>query len=224
MTKASGALERRLGKFELANHGTLFLDEVAELSPKAQVSLLRAIQQKEIVRVGGRKNISVDIRIITATNRCLKELVSKGEFRADLFYRLNTITLYIPPLRERIRDIEALVNHFLKKIRQTFGCKATSISKDFLRRLKQHSWPGNVRELQQIIAEAAIMEDGDILMGYSFHPDSEMPHSAGDGMDNKKFNLRETLIRTNGNKAQFAKILGVSRKTLYQWIKKYGLN
>lgn len=220
----TGALERRLGKFELANHGTLFLDEVAELSPKAQVSLLRAIQQKEIVRVGGRKNISVDIRIITATNRCLKELVSKGEFRADLFYRLNTITLYIPPLRERIRDIEALVNHFLKKIRQTFGCKATSISKDFLRRLKQHSWPGNVRELQQIIAEAAIMEDGDILMGHSFHPDSEMPHSAGDGMDNKKFNLRETLIRTNGNKAQCAKILGVSRKTLYQWIKKYGLN
>ena len=93
-----------------------------------------------------------------------------------------------------------------------------------MRRLKQHSWPGNVRELQQIIAEAAIMEDGDILMCYSFHPDSEMPHSAGDGMDNKKFNLRETLIRTNGNKAQCAKILGVSRKTLYQWIKKYGLN
>ena len=219
----TGALERRLGKFELANHGTLFLDEVAELSPKAQVSLLRAIQQKEIVRVGGRKNISVDIRIITATNRCLKELVSQGTFRADLFYRLNTITLYIPPLRERVRDIEALVNHFLKKCRQTLGCTATSISKDFLHRLKQHSWPGNVRELQQIIAEAAIMEDGDILMGYTFCPDSRSSLPNGDETDDAALKLRETLARTNGNKAQCARLLGVSRKKLYQWIRKYGL-
>ncbi len=219
----TGALERRLGKFELANHGTLFLDEVGELSPKAQVSLLRAIQQKEIVRVGGRKNISVDIRIIAATNRCLKDLVSKGEFRADLFYRLNTITLYIPPLRERIKDIEALVNHFLKECRRSLGCTATSISTDFLRRLKQHSWPGNVRELQHIIAESAIMEDGDILMGYRFSPDSKTdisPKSKNDGME---LRLREVLLRTNGNKAQSAKILGISRKTLYQWIKKYNL-
>lgn len=219
----TGALERRLGKFELANHGTLFLDEVAELSPKAQVSLLRAIQQKEIVRVGGRKNISVDIRIITATNRCLKDLVGRGEFRADLFYRLNTITLHIPPLRERIQDIEALVNHFLKECRQTLGSTATSISKDFLRRLKQHSWPGNVRELQHSITEAAIMEDGDILMGYSFSPDLEARCAGRSGMDDTELKLRETLTRANGNKAQSARILGVSRKTLYQWIKKYGL-
>lgn len=219
----TGALERRLGKFELANHGTLFLDEVGELSPKAQVSLLRAIQQKEIVRVGGRKNIFVDIRIIAATNKCLKDLVSRGEFRADLFYRLNTITLYIPPLRERIKDIEALVNHFLKECRRSFGCTATHISNDFLRRLKQHSWPGNVRELQHIIAEAAIMEDGDILMGYNFSPDIKTdipPKIRDDGME---LRIRKTLLRTNGNKAQSAKILGVSRKTLYQWIKKYNI-
>lgn len=176
----TGALERRLGKFELANHGTLFLDEVAELSPKAQVCLLRAIQQKEIVRVGGRKNIPVDIRLITATNRRLKDLVRKGEFRADLFYRLNTISLYIPPLRERVSDIEALARHFLKDCQKHFGCAAQSISKDFLRRLARHSWPGNVRELQHVLVEAAIMEDGEVLMGYNFVPE---PPGTPEGAD-----------------------------------------
>ena len=223
----TGALERRLGKFELANHGTLFLDEVAELSPKAQVSLLRAIQQKEIVRVGGKKNIPVDIRIVAATNRRLKDLVRQGEFRADLFYRLNTINLYIPPLRERISDIEALITHFLKECRRVFGCSATGVSKDFLRRLKLHSWPGNVRELQHVLAEASLMEDGETLMGYSFQPEPQaFPVAVRDGSREAREDerhLREALARTGGNKARAARLLGISRKTLYQRLEKYGI-
>jgi len=222
----TGASERRLGKFELANGGTLFLDEVAELSPKAQVCLLRALQQKEIVRLGGRKNISVDVRIITASNRSLEELVTRGLFREDLFYRLRTTFIRIPPLRSRMEDMEILSRHFLEKIRREFGCRAHKLSRNFLRRLKRHSWPGNVRELQHVLLEAAIMEDGEELAGNSFIPDgrrSELPEireevKAPDRTERFR-EAEEALRRCGGNKTRAAHLLGVSRKTLYTWLK-----
>lgn len=160
-------------------------------------------------------------------HRRLKDLVRQGEFRADLFYRLNTINLYIPPLRERISDIEALITHFLKECRRVFGCSATGVSKDFLRRLKLHSWPGNVRELQHVLAEASIMEDGETLMGYSFQPEPQaFPVAVRDGSREAREDerhLREALARTGGNKARAARLLGISRKTLYQRLEKYGI-
>ena len=222
----TGASERRLGKFELANGGTLFLDEVAELSPKAQVCLLRALQQREIVRLGGRKNISVDVRIITASNRSLEELVTKGLFREDLFYRLRTAIIRIPPLRSRMEDIEVLSRYFLERIGREFGCRAHKLSRNFLRRLKRHSWPGNVRELQHVLLEAAIMEDGEELMGHSFLPDGNVSEPL-EPLEKVKDQVRtdrdrnseEALQRCGGNKTRAAHLLGVSRKTLYSWLK-----
>lgn len=222
----TGASERRLGKFELANGGTLFLDEVAELSPKAQVCLLRALQQKEIVRLGGRKNISVDVRIITASNRSLEDLVSRGLFREDLFYRLRTAFIRIPPLRNRMEDLEVLSQYFLEKIGREFGCQAHRLSRNFLRRLKRHSWPGNVRELQHVLLEAAIMEDGEELTGNTFIPDGRLSEVLSVRKDvsntagTERFREAEEAVRRcGGNKTRAAHLLGVSRKTLYAWLK-----
>ena len=222
----TGASERRLGKFELAHGGTLFLDEVAELSPKAQVCLLRALQQKEIVRLGGRKNISVDVRIVTATNRSLESMVKEGLFREDLFYRLRTALIRIPPLRSRMEDMEVLSRYFLERIRREYGCTARKLSRNFLRRLKRHSWPGNVRELQHVLLEAAIMEDGEELVGHSFLPDGKLtepihgPEMEGETDRAERMrSAEEALRRCDGNKSRAARLLGVSRKTLYAWLK-----
>ena len=222
----TGASERRLGKFELAHGGTLFLDEVAELSPKAQVCLLRALQQKEIVRLGGRKNISVDVRIVTATNRNLEGMVKEGLFREDLFYRLRTTLIRIPPLRSRMEDLEVLSRYFLERIRRDYGCAAQKLSRNFLRRMKSHSWPGNVRELQHVLLEAAIMEDGVELSGHSFLPDGKLtegapgPEAEGEpGRKERAQSAEEALRRCGGNKSRAARLLGVSRKTFYAWLK-----
>ena len=214
----TGATERRLGKFELANHGTLFLDEVAELSPKAQVCLLRALQQREIVRVGGRKTIPVDVRILTATNRSLRDLVAQGTFRADLFFRLSTTSLHVPPLRERLQDIDVLARHFLAHCRQELGCPATDLSKAFLSRLKHYNWPGNVRELAHIITEAAIMEDGPLLAGYTFAPETNAEASVPDPEQALLLRINNALREAGGNKSRAASLLGISRKTLYKWL------
>ena len=223
----TGASERRFGKFELAHGGTLFLDEVGELSPKAQVCLLRALQQKEIVRLGGRKTISVDVRIITATNRNLAAMVEEGTFREDLFYRLRTTTIRIPPLRRRMEDIEVLSLYFLEQIRREYDCPAQRLSRNFLRRLKLHSWPGNVRELQHVLLEAAIMEDGPELSGHTFIPDGKLeericeessPVFSADRAGQAQ--RAEMAVRQcGGNKTRAARLLGVSRKTLYAWLR-----
>ena len=220
----TGASERRLGKFELAHGGTLFLDEVAELSPKAQVCLLRVLQQKEIVRLGGRKTISVDVRIITATNRSLEDMVRKGLFREDLFYRLRTAHIRIPPLRNRMEDLEVLSRYFLEQIRREYGCAAQTLSRNFFRRLNRHSWPGNVRELQHVLLEAAIMEDCAELTGKSFFPDGKLMEltqetSGGVELADHTRRAEEALLRSGGNKSRAARLLGISRKTLYAWLK-----
>ena len=226
----TGAVNRRLGKFELADQGTLFLDEVAELSPKAQVSLLRVLQQKEIIRVGGEKAIPVNPRIITATHQDLKSLVEQSRFRTDLYFRLNMITLKVPPLRQHIHDLPTLVSAFLNDLGLKFDRKIIGVSQDFMSRLKKHNWPGNVRELKHVLTRVILMEDGPILHGNDFLPDSRgvtiIPGKIGIDMENSEGEanfLKNVLQSAGGNKSKAAIALGISRKTLYVRLKKANL-
>jgi sigma-54 specific flagellar transcriptional regulator A len=156
----TGAMQRRKGRFEMAHSGSLFLDEIGDISPKTQVSLLRVLQEQTFERVGGVTPINVDVRLICATNRDLAALVSEGSFREDLYYRLKGITLQMPPLRERPEDIELLAQHFLDRDARSTHCATKTLSKDALDVLLDHAWPGNVRELENVIRSVAIMVDG----------------------------------------------------------------
>lgn len=214
----TGAERRRLGKFELANGGTLFLDEVGDLSPHGQVALLRAIQQREITRVGGERPIEVDCRILCATNQPLAELVQRGRFRADLYYRLNQLTIRVPPLRDRLDDLPLLVTPILAALRVQIGREFTGLSPGFLGRLLRHRWPGNIRELQHVIYQAAFQEDGPVLEGREFLPEDmdALPLAVP---SNRRERALAAVARSRGNKAAAAAALGVSRKTLYQWLR-----
>jgi two-component system response regulator HydG len=214
----TGADRRRIGKFELANRGTLLLDEIADLSPAAQVALLRVLQQREVVRVGGDNPIPLNVRVIAATNQPLAGLVSEGKFRADLYYRLSTVTLDVPPLRDRTDDIPVLVSAFLHRTAAELGIPALSIDERFERKLLRHSWPGNIRELMQVISRAAILEDGPVLRGVHFHPDGGSGGDVSPVASARRIGIREiqkALERANGNKSVAAAELGISRKTLY---------
>jgi len=157
------AVASRKGRFELANEGTLFLDEVGELPANIQVKLLRVLQDQEIIRVGGSKPIKVNVRIVAATNRNLMQMVQKGDFREDLFYRLNVFPMEMPPLRERIEDITLLAQHFLTQAARKFGKPLKQISKKGVKQLESYSWPGNIRELQNLIERSTILAEGHIL-------------------------------------------------------------
>jgi formate hydrogenlyase transcriptional activator len=157
----TGAIQRQLGRFELAHGGTIFLDEVGDLSPDMQVALLRVLQEREFERVGGRERIQVDVRVIAATNRDLTAAVVDGTFREDLFYRLNVFPVEMPPLRERTEDIPLLVQYFIGRYARKAGKKFRKISKGALDRLRSYPWPGNVRELQNVIERAVIFSDTD---------------------------------------------------------------
>ncbi|MEW6265423.1 MAG: phosphoenolpyruvate hydrolase family protein [Thermodesulfobacteriota bacterium] len=228
----TGAISRRLGKFELADRGTLFLDEVSELSPKAQVSLLRVLQQKEISRVGGEKAIAVDFRIITATHQNLKALVDQGRFRADLYFRLAMITLKIPPLRQRLLDIPALINSFLAELNLQFNREVIGLTQEFIRRLMKHAWPGNVRELKHVLTRVILLEDGPILQGEDFVPETDIKLTQVGASDPRAYAppggieedtlLAAALQATGGNKLKAARLLGISRKTLYSRLKRTG--
>lgn len=159
----TGALKRKLGKFELANHGTIFLDEIGELDKNMQVKLLRALQQKEFDRVGGETTIRVDVRIIAATNRPLEEMVREGTLRDDLYYRLNVIPLFLPPLRERVEDIPLLTEHFISKLSAEIGKNVKGITHLALDVLMAYRWPGNVRELENVIERVITLMEGDYI-------------------------------------------------------------
>ena len=159
----TGATDRRLGKFELANEGTLFLDEIGEMPLESQVKLLRAIQEREIERIGGRNTIKVNVRIIAATNRDLEREMIEGRFRTDLFYRLNIFPIYIPPLRDRLQDIPALTNYFTNWFSKKAGKKINAFSKRALQELSKYSWPGNVRELEHLIERSVLLSTGDTI-------------------------------------------------------------
>jgi len=167
----TGADGRKIGKFQYADGGTLFLDEIGDISPALQVKLLRALQEQRFTPVGSNREVEVNVRIIAATNRGLEEMIRKGEFREDLFYRLNVLPIFLPPLRERKDDIAALLNHFLEKFNVTYGNKIKLISEEALELLMKYNWPGNIRELENVMEHAFVIESSDRITAASL-PDS----------------------------------------------------
>jgi DNA-binding NtrC family response regulator len=230
----TGALQRRVGRFELADRGTIFLDEIGDLPIEAQASLLRVLQERELERVGGNQAIRVDTRVIAATNRDLTASVANGSFRGDLFYRLDVFPLRVPPLRERQEDIPLLVEHFLHTQAIRSGHTIRGVDPRTMRRLQQYSWPGNVRELQNIIERWAIISDSEDSVPESWLP-AEPPLRAADGQSSHRrpLNLRnyiesvereiidQTLSAVSGNQSEAAFRLGVSRGSLIRRLKKY---
>lgn len=217
----------RAGKFEAANSGTLFLDEIGNLHYTLQAKLLNALQSRTVVRVGGNKPLAVDIRLISATNKDLKDSVRKGEFREDLLYRINTIQIEIPPLRERKEDISGLAEFFLHTYGNKYGKQRLCLSVDALDKLMNYYWPGNVRELQHTIEKAVILADDNIIRAADFYLDkssSAEQLSANLTLDEaEKILVENALKRNEGNLSAAANELGVSRPTLYNKIKKYNL-
>lgn len=221
----TGAMETRAGFFQTAEGGTIFLDEVSETSLIMQVKLLRVLQEKEIIMVGARQPQQVDIRIIAATNKDLLSLVNKAEFREDLYYRLNVLTIDIPPLREREEDILLLVKHFSAKFAIESGKSLPRFSEEALQVLKDYDWPGNVRELENVIQRLIIMTEGKTI-GIPDLP-SLMRFSALRGVSPNRTlaeveaeHIRIVLASVNGNKTRASKILGITRKTLREKLKK----
>lgn len=217
----------RPGKFEVADHSTLFLDEIGNLPYHLQAKLLTAIQRRSIVRVGSNTPVPVDIRLICATNRNLSEMADKGEFREDLLYRINTIHLEIPALRERQEDIIPLAERFITRFCKQYGKPALRLDNAAREKLMQHPWSGNIRELEHAIEKAVIICDGAFLSAGLFqlqrrNEASEMP-AASTLEDMEKQMIRRTLDKCGGNLSAVASQLGITRQTLYNKMKKYGL-
>lgn len=221
----TGATETRAGFFQTADGGTIFLDEASETSLSMQVKLLRVLQDKEIFLVGARHPQKVDARIIAATNKDLLTLVKKDEFREDLFYRLNVITIDIPPLRDRVEDILLMVQNFSEKFAKEFGKPEPHFSENALVVLKNYDWPGNVRELENIIQRLVVMTEGDSidvpdlpsLMRFSALIDTSPNRTLAEA---ETYHILNVLASVDGNKTQAAKILGITRKTLREKLKK----
>ena len=217
----------RTGKFEAANRGTLFLDEIGNLSYPLQAKILNALQSRTIVKVGDNKPVPVDIRLISATNRNLQESVKKGEFREDLLYRINTIQVEIPPLRERKEDIPLLVEFFLKKYIRKYYKEKISISNQAMSKLKDYHWPGNIRELQHTLEKAVILSETDFLNEDDFYLNQSLQTDTGNPTtldEAEKYLIINSLKRNNDNLSAVASELGITRPTLYSKMKKYNLN
>lgn len=222
----TGADSQRKGKLELADGGTLFLDEIGDIGPKLQLDLLRVLEEKEFRRVGGVEVIKVDVRIIAATNRDLKERVRVGKFREDLFYRLNVIPIYIPPLRERKEDIPLLVEHFIGLFNVEMGKSVKGVSEEAMRFLMEYDYPGNVRELKNIVERAMVLAKGDIITvdEISFFEKSHLPLTAGERLEDVERNHIIFMLEKYGwNIQKTASALGIDRTTLYNKMKKYGI-
>ena len=217
----------RPGKFEVANNGTLFLDEIGNLSYHLQAKLLTALQRRSIVRVGSNTPIPVNIRLICATNRDLEEMVQKGEFREDLLYRINTIHVEIPPLRERPEDIVPLTEIFLSKYAKLYGKPAMRLSPDAKEKLKAQPWFGNIRELEHTIEKAVIIAEGSVLDGNDFdfpRAKKESVNKEATTLEEMEYNMiKNAMDKYNGNLSLVANQLGISRQTLYNKIKRYEL-
>lgn len=219
------AKEDRVGKFEIAKGSTLFMDEIANLSLPLQAKLLAALQNREIVKVGSNKKIPIDIRLVSATNSNLHALVNEGKFREDLLYRLNTIQIEIPPLRERVADIPLFADFFLDIYTAKYKKPVLKFSADVMEKMKQCAWPGNVRELQHTIEKAVILSEGDILtMNNFFFSQNNSPKTTARTLEEMEREMIAASIKQNeGNLSAVAAQLDITRQTLYNKIKKYQL-
>jgi DNA-binding NtrC family response regulator len=224
----TGAAASARGKFEIAAGGSLFLDEIGDISPKLQLDLLRVLDAREFRRVGGSQVIKTDVRILAATNRDLKKLVESGAFREDLYYRLNVIPVTLPPLRERKEDIPLLVEHFLAQFRTEMRKPLEGVSAEVLEMLMAHDWPGNVRELRNVLERGAVMARGPIITPLELEltppglPTGAMPIEGSDSLrDVERKHILATLKQHNWNITRSAKALGIDRVTLYNKIKRY---
>lgn len=225
------AKEDRVGRFELANNGTLFLDEIGNLSMPLQAKLLTVLQNRKVSRVGANKEVPVNIRLICATNMPLYEMVKENKFRQDLLYRINTIEVEIPPLRERPEDIPLLAQYFLKNYNTKYGKNISKISDGALTRMNKHTWPGNIRELQHSLERAVIMSSASVLQPEDFNLNATNTKENEAGLNLDAFNLeeveklliRKVLKKYNGNITQAASELGLTRSSLYRRLEKHGL-
>ncbi|WP_420384996.1 sigma-54-dependent transcriptional regulator [Roseivirga sp.] len=217
----------REGKFEAANGGTLFLDEIGNLSPAMQSKLLSILQRRTVIRVGENKERPIDVRVLAATNMDLESMVKEGSFREDLLYRLNTIEIQLPPLRERIGDIELLSSYFLKKHRRKYDKKTVDLSDRALSALREYHWPGNIRELEHTLERAVIMASGNQIEADDLllkpRKKSQFESDTTNLEEIEKRTIEEVIRRFDGNMSQVAKELGIGRTTLYRKIEKYGL-
>ena len=220
----TGAQQAKPGQIELASGGVLFLDEVTEMTPGAQAKFLRVLQEREFLRLGGTRPVKANVRVIAATNRDLHEAVARGQFRADLYYRLNVFDIYLPPLRQRREDIPALAAGFLREFDHAAG-RVVEIMPEAIDALLQHDWPGNVRELRNVIERATIMcEDGWIRpQDLSLWSTSPAQVDSTDLEVIERRTVERVMRETNGNKVQASKRLGISRMQLYCRLRKYGL-
>jgi DNA-binding NtrC family response regulator len=220
----TGALYNRKGRFEMADNGTIFLDEIATISTKMQIDLLRVLESKKFMRVGGNKEISSDFRVICATNRDLKSMVEKGKFREDLYYRLNVVNIYVPPLRERIEDIPLLVGYFIKKYCTSMNRQPVTIDSAALKRLEEFNFPGNVRELENMIERAIVIGNGRKITLNDLPVEKSIVSNSVESLDDlEKLHILQILNKYNWNISRTAKALKVDRVTLYNKISKYGL-
>ena len=230
----TGAVARRIGKFEEASGGTLLLDEISEMDPRLQSKLLRAIQEREIDRIGGTRPIKVDVRIIATSNRNMEDEVAKGNFREDLYFRLNVMKLEIPPLRERPGDIAILARHFIRKYAKANGVKPLPLSADAKRALLAHPWPGNVRELENAMHRAVLLADGESISPEAIRlgsPGATAHAGAEGGSDSgmvgrtvsavERDLIIDTVQHCLGNRTHAAKFLGISIRTLRNKLKQY---
>jgi PAS domain S-box-containing protein len=223
----TGAYRHRIGRFEAAHEGDLFLDEIADIPLATQVKLLRVLETKQFERVGDHRPISVDVRIITATNKDLQELIDGKRFREDLFFRINVIPIHLPPLRERLEDVPLLVNAFVKRLQERTGKRITGLSSEAMGQFMSYSWPGNVRELKSALEYAfVIAEAGIIDLEQLPHPlvseASRYPANLKD--HGEKTALIKALRQTNGNQSEAARILGVNRVTVWNRMRKHGID
>ena len=221
----TGAQNRKKGKFELAEGGTVFLDEIADISLKTQTDLLRVLQEREIVRVGSNETIKVDFRCIAATNKDLKAMIEAGTFRPDLFYRLNVVSIEVPPLRKRKDDVPLLIDYFLNKYSKSMNRPAPELAADALALLLDYDWPGNVRELENAIERALVIRRGNRIEATDFpFQNAQPPRQGGKSLEEVERGHIEGVVKeTSGNLSQAARILHIDRTTLYNKLRRYGL-
>jgi len=224
------AKEDRAGRFEAANRGTIFLDEIGNLSFALQSKLLSVIQNRKVVRLGTNREIPIDVRLICATNMPLYQMVNEGKFRQDLLYRINTVEIHLPALRDRLGDIQLLVEHFLTIYCKKYKMPLKRIHPSTIRRLEKHSWPGNIRELQHSVERAVIMSESNVLQPQDFFlsqmDDSEPEDNSVDVTnleEREKLLIRKVIDKHGGNISKAAKELGLTRASLYRRIEKHGL-